>query len=322
MCSVIAALALVGSACGSDDSSSDGALATTAPPDEENRPLVIATTTILGDLTENVVGDLADVEVIMPSGADPHDFEPSAQQAADLREADMIIANGLYLEEGLVGPLEQAHDEGIPVVEIAPKVDPIPWDDEPENNGHEDDHDHHHGEEDPHFWMDPQRVAMAAEVISEELSTQSDLDAERLSDQAGAYSEELAGLDDALSELFSEISDDDRKIITNHDAFGYLADRYGFEIIGTVVPEGTTLAEPSAAALAELADLIEAEEVPAIFTETISPTELAETLAAETGADVEIVELFSDSLGEPGTEGDTYISMMTLNAERIVEALT
>lgn len=308
-------------ACGDADDGSNAGADTTTPVGVE-RPLVVTTTTILGDVTEHVVGDLADVEVILPAGTDPHDFEPSAQQAAALRDADVIIANGLELEEGLDATLEQAEADGVPLFAVAPEVAPIPWGGDDDHGHEEDDPDHDDHAQDPHVWMDPDRMATAATLIADEVALHTELDAGELEHRAAAYGEELHQLDEALDASFEQIPPEDRTLVTNHDAFGYLADRYGFEVIGTVIPAGTTLAEPSAAALTELAELIEDEGVPAIFAETVSSTDLAETLSAETGSDVSIVELYSDSLGEPGSPGETYVAMMETNAERIVDALT
>ena len=108
--------------------------------------------------------------------------------------------------------------------------------------------------------------------------------------------------------------------MTNHDVFGYFADRYGFEVLGAVIPGGSTLAEPSASDLADLAALMVARHVPAVFADASSPARLAEALAAE-GADVTVVELYTESLGPAGSAGDTYIGMMRTNAERIAAAL-
>jgi zinc/manganese transport system substrate-binding protein len=111
-----------------------------------------------------------------------------------------------------------------------------------------------------------------------------------------------------------------RTLVTNHEVFGYFADRYGFDVVGAVIPAGTTQAEPSAEQLAELADTIEERGVPAIFVETSSPTRLADALAEEVG-DVDVVELFSESLGDEGSGGETYAAMMRTNATRIADAL-
>lgn len=106
----------------------------------DDRPKVIATTSILGDVVSNIARNAIDLQVMIPRGVDPHDFSPSAQQVASISSADLIIANGLGLEEGLIDVLEQARSEGIAVLELGPELDPLPADD---------------GGFDPHFWQDP-----------------------------------------------------------------------------------------------------------------------------------------------------------------------
>ena len=135
-----------------------------------------------------------------------------------------------------------------------------------------------------------------------------------------AYLDALEALDAEVEALVATVPPDDRLLVTNHEVFGYFADRYDFEVVGAIIPGGSTLAEPSAAELADLVRQIDERGVPAMFAETSSPTRLAEALAAE-GADVEVVELYSESLGEPGSPGDTYLGMVRTNAERIAAAL-
>ena len=122
--------------------------------------------------------------------------------------------------------------------------------------------------------------------------------------------------------MLASIPADNRKLITNHDSLGYFADRYGFEIIGAVIPGGATLADPSSAQLAELVDEIVEEGVKVIFAETIEPTALAEAVAAEAGTDVAVVTLLTGSLGEPGTATDNIVGMLRDNAQRLADALS
>jgi zinc/manganese transport system substrate-binding protein len=325
-------LALVSVACSSSDDASVAEAASGAPG--ASRPTIVATTSILGDVVANVVGELATVQVLMPPGADPHDFEPSAQQAAELRTADLIVANGLLLEEGLLETIEAAETDGVPVIEIAPAVDPIAFakDEEhshdegeehsdEEGEEHSDGDDHEHGDEDPHVWQDPLRMAIAAELIADAVAQATGLDATTLTARADAYAAELEALDAELVAAYGPIPAECRKLVTDHDAFGYLAARYDFEIVGTIIPSGSELAEPSASELADLAATITSENVPAIFSESIFPTALAEALAREVGSDVALVTLYSDSLGDQGSGADTYVSLMRTNAERVTGAL-
>ena len=140
--------------------------------------------------------------------------------------------------------------------------------------------------------------------------------------RADAYAAELGELDEEIQGILAPIPAGKRKLITNHDSLGYFADRYGFEVIGTVIPGGTTLAEPSSAGLARLVEEMEEEGVEAIFAETIEPTALAEALAAEVGPEVRVAEIYSGSLGEPGSGAETLIGMLRTNARLIAAALT
>lgn len=287
----------------STDEASDGAVS------------VVATTTILGDIVRNVVGDNAEVEVLMPVGVNPHEFQPSSQQVAAIQRADLVVANGLGLEAGLQDVLEAAASEGVPVWEVAPDLDPLPFGED----DHGDEADHQDGSLDPHFWLDPLRVSRAAGLLADHLSeVEPDYD---WSAHAAAYAVELDALHSNSIDRLADIAAEDRKLVTNHLALGYFSDRYGFEVIGTVIPGGASVANPSSSELASLVETVEREQVPAIFTETIEPDALAQAVAAEVGYDVAVVELYTGSLGEPGTEGDTLIGMLAANVERIAEAL-
>jgi len=250
---------------------------------------VIATTGILGDVIENIGGEAIALDTLIPPGVDPHDYAPSAQQVASISAADFVFANGLGLEEGLTDLLEQAASEGIPVIYLAEQLDPI--------------------DTDPHFWHDPARMGRAAELIADSL------------DESSAYPAELEVLDHEIEALLSGIPAERRLLVTGHDFFDYFADRYGFEVLGTIVPGGGSLGSPTSADLAALVALIEQYEVPASFIENTSSPELAESLASEVGRPVEVVEVASDSLGEPGSATGTYMDLIRSNANAIAVAL-
>lgn len=308
---VVSVMALIATACGTADSVDDEA----GPGEDGPSVTIVATTTIWGDVARNVVGEDADVEVLMPIGADPHDFQASSSQVAALHAADLVVANGLGLEEGLVDILEAAEDDGASVLEVAPLLDPLAFGTDHDNDGEHDDDAH-----DPHVWMDPLRVAEGARLIAAalaEIAPEVDWMA-----RADTYAANLAEADEMILASLSGVEEDERVMVTNHDAFGYFADRYGFEVVGVVVPGGSTLGDPSSRELAELVETMEAEGVTAIFVETTQPSVLADAVAAELGGDVDIVELFTGSLGEPGSGTDTVIGMLTTNAERIAEALS
>ncbi|MCP4304868.1 MAG: zinc ABC transporter substrate-binding protein [bacterium] len=273
---------------------------------------VVATTTILGDVARNVVGDSASVEVLLPLGTDPHDYQASSQQIALIQEADLVIANGLHLEEGLLGVLETAAADGANVLSLGEMLDPLPFGSESA-----DDEDHN---DDPHFWLDPQRMAEATALIARELEAIDDtVDWQGRSD---AYAAQLLATDEVSVEILSAIPTADRKLVTNHDSLGYFAARYDFDIIGTVIPGGSTIADPSSSELADLVRLVASENVPAIFASTSEPAALADAVAAEVGTDVEIVDLYTGSLGEPGSGADTLLGLLETNARLIAEAMT
>jgi zinc/manganese transport system substrate-binding protein len=168
--------------------------------------------------------------------------------------------------------------------------------------------------------MDPLRVAEGARMIAAalaEIAPEVDWIA-----RADAYASSLTEADEMIVAVLSGVDEDDRIMVTNHDAFGYFADRYGFEVVGIVIPGGSTLGDPSSRELAELVETMEAEGVTAIFVETTQPSVLAEAVAAELGGDVDVVELYTGSLGEPGSGADTVIGMLTTNADGIAEALS
>jgi zinc/manganese transport system substrate-binding protein len=296
--SLVLGVSLAAAACG-DTTPADGLT-------------VVATTTILGDVVTNVAGADATVEVILPVGADPHDYQPSARQVAALLDADLVIANGLGLEAGFEDVLETVASDGANVVEIAPMLDPIPFGDSDGADGEAETRD-------PHVWLDPLRMTDAARIIAAELETiDGDID---WASRADAYAAELLEAHDDILRILEPIPAADRLLVTNHDALGYFAARYGFEVIGTVIPGGATLSDPSSGELAALVAEIEERNVPAIFAETTEVATLAEAVAAETGGEVAVVELFTGSLGEPGEGADTLVSMLVVNATRIADAL-
>lgn len=296
--SVVLALVIV--ACGDDAIETD-------------RLQIIATTSVWGDVVSEIAGDDVAVAVLIPRGADAHEYQATSRQVAAIADADLVVANGLGLEEGLHDILETAETDGANVLEVAPGLDPLPF------AIHRGQDDTDRGDLDPHVWFDPERVARATTLIADELAALHP--AIDWAGRAATYIEKLTETDDAITRRLETISSNRRKLVTNHDALGYLAHRYDFEVVGVVIPGGSTLGEPSSAELATLVAVIEEEEVPAIFAETSQPKRLAEAVATEVGDDVVVIELFTESLGEPGTAAGTLIGMLIENAERIARAL-
>ncbi|WP_291478267.1 zinc ABC transporter substrate-binding protein AztC [Corynebacterium sp.] len=279
---------------------------------DTERPSVVVTTNILGNVVSRLVGDSADVRVLMKPDADPHSFGISAKEAGDMQQADLIVANGLGLEEGLGSNLDNARAEGVDVLEVGEEIDPLPY----ASGGDR-------GDPDPHFWTDPGRMVTAAGIIADRLAGAVDGDVgEEIRSSAETYRSELEDLDAEVSELLGSVPEDRRKLVTNHHVFGYLADRFGYEVIGTVIPGGTTLAAPSAADLRDLSTTVRDNRVPAIFADSSQPRRLADVLADEAGVTVDVVPLFTESLTGPDGEAGTYIDMQRINAERIRDALS
>ena len=274
----------------------------------DDRPLVVATTNILGDVVGELLGEQAEVMTLMPPDADPHSFEISAKEAARITGAQLIVSNGLGLEEGLTQHLETAADDGVPLVEAGSLVDVL----ETES-----------GAADPHFWTDPVQMVAVVEGVTEAVIDEvPGVDAAEVRSNAEAYTAELEALDAEMAEAFAAIPVEQRKLVTNHHVFGYLAARYDFAVVGAVIPSGTTLAAPSASDLDELATAIETAGVRTIFADSSQPDRLVQVLADEADVDVAVVPLFTESLTAGSGEAPTYLTMMRANTERIATGLS
>jgi len=327
--SALAASALILSACSSSDTATTeptnapSAIETASESAEVAASAsVVATTTMLGDVTSEIVLCAGgNVDVLMPNGVDPHDFSASSDQIASMISADLVVVNGLDLESGLTDSLANARSDGANIFEVAPLLDPIEFGaGSHSEEGHSDEEGHDdHGSLDPHFWFDMNRMATAAELIGAELTTATGDEAYAACAQTTAT--EIRAAEGEVRALLESVPADKRILVTDHEALGYLADAYGYEIAGTVIPAGTTLAEPSSADLAALVATIKAEGITAIFSNTSSPTALAEAVAAESGTNINVIALYIGSLGEPGSPAATYIDMMRTNAQLIAEGL-
>ena len=298
-------------------------------------PSIVATTSILGDIATQIATCVAErdgatsnhVRTLLPIGTDPHDFEPSSEQVAAMMTADIVVANGLMLEEGLLGVFEQITSEGGNLWETAEWIDPLEFagkdDHGHDDHGHEDEaadgDSHAHGDVDPHYWLDMNRMA----AVAGELGT-------RLQDIAGDEAWQECGEDVSVSILAAEqeviaildaISPERRILITDHDAFAYLADRYGFEIAGVVIPGGSTLAEATSQDIARLVADVTDRGILALIGSVFKENTLLDTIASESGGEVTVVPLYVESVGEPGGETGTYQQMMVWNAQQIAQAL-
>jgi zinc/manganese transport system substrate-binding protein len=317
---MIGVVGLVATACGS------GGDATTTPPepvdDVEDLPLIVATTTIWADVTRNVVcGTLADVVNIVPAGVDSHQYEPSLQDRGVMGSADLLVVNGLQLEESLMGTVETVEADGVPVFALADAItDLIEFDDGHEDDTHGDDHDDDHGD-DPHVWFDPVRVASALPALGAAVVAATGVDADRIDECVAAYQAALLEAHAEMVDIFDAIPEGSRTLVTTHESLGYLADRHDFEIIGTVLAGTSSMAETNPADLEDLAQDIIAAGVPALFAEAESSAADIDALAARIG-DVAVVELRTESLGEPGSGAETYVSFLVSTATTITDALT
>jgi zinc/manganese transport system substrate-binding protein len=321
----LVALALVTGACGSDDP------ATSEPAN--GAPTVVATTTIWADVVRNVACDgLADVRTIVPAGGDPHSFEPSLKDRETMGDAALVVANGLGLEESMADIVGAVASEGVPVVRVGDYVETIPagvddHSDDPSDNSADDSADDHaddsaddgHGTDDPHIWFDPTRVAATLPAIADALAA-AGLDRAALDACVSDFTAQLATLDTDVAAIVASIPVEQRLLVTNHDSLSYFADRYGFEILGTVIPSPSSLSATNPAELEALAGVIEQTDVPAIFAETQHSSTDTQALADRVG-DVEVVTLQTDTLGEPGSDTATYDTWLTTTAQTIVDAL-
>ncbi len=279
----------------------------------DERLSIVVTTTIWGDVVRSITGEDAAVTVLMPIGVDPHEYEASSSQVARIQTADLVVANGLGLEDRLIDVLDAAAADGANVLTIADKVDPIPFG----TSGGRVGSDSHL---DPHVWFDPTRVAAAALLIADALASIDD--STDWHARASEYGAELTRIDAEIRAELGRVPAASRKLVTNHDSLGYLAQRYGFEVVGTVIPGGATLSSPSSADLAELVGVIEREGVSAIFAESTEPTQLAQAVAAEVGHHVDVVDLFTGSLGDEASGADSLVGLLMTDAARIAAALS
>ena len=337
---LVAVISLVLAGCSDDNDSGSASSA--------EKPLIVVTTNILSDVVKNMVGDSFDVEAIMPPGADPHDFQASARQVQTMMEADLLVVNGANFEEGMLDVIENAESDGVMIFEAMSVVSQLEGsDDHGDHEGHDghddheghddhdeekdhhddeghDDHDDHeghdHGGIDPHFFTDPARMAIVAQELSEFLVVNFPDADQGFVSVANDYIQQLRDLDSEVEETLSVISSDARVLVTNHAVFAYFADRYSFTVLGEIIPSSSTLASSSAQQLASLAEEIKENQVKAIFADASSSDALAQTLANEVDG-VEVVNLYTESLGDPGSSGDSYIDMVLFNAQAIASAL-
>jgi ABC-type Zn uptake system ZnuABC Zn-binding protein ZnuA len=290
---------------------------------------VLAVETFLADMAQNVAGDRLHVEALVPVGLDPHAFEPTPQDVARLADSDVILVNGAGFEAWLERTLENAGGDPLLVEAAAGLESRTAADTEPLEAAHAEDETGDvgphassgpHASGDPHFWLDPVLAVRYVENIRDGLSAADPEGREVYARNAAAYIEELEALDAWIREQVEGIPPERRLLVTNHESFGYFADRYGFRLVGAVLPGVSTGAAPSAQAMAALVERIREAGVKAVFLETGTEARIARAVAAEAGVTV-VTELYSHSVTGPDGPAPTYIEMLKTNTRLIVEAL-
>jgi ABC-type Zn uptake system ZnuABC Zn-binding protein ZnuA len=303
---LLAALALAAAGCGDDASSSGSEVS------------AVATTTQVADLVGEVGGGRVAVERILEPNSDPHSYEPRPSDAAAIAATDVVFRSGGDLDEWLGDLIENAGGEA-PTVDLFDSVEVHEGEDHEGEDHAEDGHDH--GDEDPHWWQDPHNAIAAVAAIEAALIETDPDGKERYRTNARAYTARLRRLDRSVGECIAQIPARQRRLVTTHDALGYYAERYGLTVVGALIPSQSTAAQPSAGDIEALVDQIEQLDVKALFPESSLDPKLEQAVARETGADVGRA-LWADTLGEPGSSGETYVGSIQSNTEAIVDGLT
>lgn len=296
-------------------------------PDSTNaqqRPTIVVTYSVLGAVVSELVGDAADVSIIIPDGQDPHDFEPSAKDVEKINEADLIVANGLGFEEGLVDALDAAHDRGVERFLVSDFVTTLAGDGHAHDDHSDEDHeanaaedDADHGEDsdahaiDPHIWLSPFALSEMIDDLGDAINASTDLD---VADAVEQFTSSLLSLDERISSRITALGS--CTIVTGHDELGYFADRYGCEVVGAVIPSFSTTAEASAGELADLKQLIERYEVKTLFTGLGTSSDVVERLVAE--LDIRAVELTTHFMDG----AQTYDAFVERLVDQIVTGLS
>lgn len=272
---------------------------------------LVATTTQLGDFVREVGGEAVEVDQILEANTDPHDYEPRPSDVEGAAGARLVFASG----EGLDAWVDQVvSDSGsdAEVIDVGAGVRiRLPG----ESSGAE------ASKYDPHWWHDPRNAEAAVREIEKALAAADPARKAEFERNASAYLAKLAALDAGIARCIDSVPAARRKLVTDHDAFGYFANRYGIEVVGAVIPSQTTQAQASAKDLSALAKTIEAENVEAVFPESSLSSKVADAIARQTGASADH-SLYGDTLGPEGSGGETYVGMERANADAMVRGFT
>lgn len=293
-----------------------GILASACAPNSTPTPAasglrVVAIESFLADIAQNVAGDRVKIDVLMPIGSDPHSFEATPQDVRKITESNVLITNGAGFEEFLDRLLQNAGGTHQIIEATKGQTSRALKPNEP----HDEDNPI-----DPHMWFDPTRVVTYVANIREGLTQADPAGAEVYKKNADAYVVRLKALDAQIKTQVSAIPAENRKFVTDHDTFGYYADRYGFEIVGMIVPSFSSADSTTAQGLAQLSDAIKAANAKAIFVEQSTNPQVANQISKETGAKV-ITGLYTHSLSDAAGPAPNYLKMMEYDTQQIVEAL-
>ena len=272
-------------------------------PDASARPNIVVTYSVLGSVVSDLVGDAADVTILIPDGQDPHDFQPSARDIETINNADIVVSNGLDFEEGLEDVLASAIENGVSVYMVGENMTVRePDEDHAEEDGHA------HGAGDPHVWLSPLSFTEALPSLADAINSATGLSI----DETTAL-DQLTQLDDEITDVIGGISS--CVMVSGHDEMGYFADRYGCTVIGAIIPSFSTTSEATAKQIADLKVLAASNNVKAVFTGLGTPAEVSEQLASELG--IAAVSLSTHYLNGAAN----YREFMLNLANQIAEAL-
>ncbi len=274
---------------------------------------VVAVESFLSDIAQNVAGDRVVIDTLIPLGTDPHSFEPTPQDLKKVADSNVLIINGAGLEVFVARLLENAGGDRTIITASQGLAPRAIKQGEPgqKNEQHEDD---------PHFWLNPLNVIQYAENIRDGLTAIDPAGAPIYKTNAETYVKKLTALDADIQAQTDTIPTANRKLVTDHDTLGYYADRYGFEIVGMLVPGSSAANSPSAQQLAELVDRVRDSGARAIFLESSTDPRLAEQVAQDTGVQI-VTELYTHSLSGPDGPAPTYIQMLKYDTDLIAQAL-
>ena len=275
------ALIALASCSNSTETVTESTAETTSDSVVADLPVIAVTYSVIGDLVSQLVGDNATVNVVIPDGQDPHDFQPSAKDIETINNASLVVSNGLEFEEGLEEVLENVADSGGNIFMVGDHITVRKIDHSDEKDeGHADEEGDEHGDKhtggDPHIWLSP---ATMLEMLPALTTALSEAIGANLSAEATALTTKLQDLDGEVESIISSLGE--CNLVSGHDELGYFADRYGCNVVGAIIPSFTTTSEATAGELAELKRLVKQFKVPAIFTGLGTSPDTATQLAKE-----------------------------------------